>query len=317
MNCLVPIWLPETSEQAGMYVPCGKCYNCLQKRRSVWTFRMLKENEVAESSYFVTLTYDEENIPYIDQWGFSIGSLYKPDLTNFFKKLRQNITKYAKEESRWFKTIPSTGKLAPKIRYFACGEYGELGDRPHYHIILWNLPDYFVDYDPIHDKMYSEFLEMTWDKGIVDIGEVNRASCHYVAKYTLDPLVSVYGKYDDRVRPYATMSRKPGIGVTFVNEQTIKHYIRTLTQYELQEGNIKQPLGRYIREKMYEGNVSAMRESKYKAVTESEKARDKEYKKITNGLSRSAAIERYEEFKRTERKEKARQVRKLNKGNKL
>lgn len=259
MICQRPIWIRETSDRKGQYVPCGRCYDCLQKKRAIWTFRIMQESKRAESSYFITLTYDEENIPIADIYGYQVGTLAKIDLTNFIKRLRQNILKYAPEyDSRWFNISYSTNnsgsiskRVNSKIRYFACGEYGSKGDRPHYHIIIWNFPDYFVDLDRIHKEIYSDLIDKVWNKGFTTISEVNQARAHYVAKYTLDPLVSWSKEYDYKEKPYATMSRKPGVGNCYVNDKTIKHYQRIDGAFALQEG-YKLPIGRYLKEKLYD-----------------------------------------------------------------
>ena len=69
MKCPTPIWIAETEKTSGTYVPCGRCYACLTTRRNVWTFRILQELKVAESARFVTLTYTDETVPYILQYG--------------------------------------------------------------------------------------------------------------------------------------------------------------------------------------------------------------------------------------------------------
>ena len=69
--------------------------------------------EVSTSAFFITLTYNNENLPPGDE-------LCKRDLQLFIKRLR---------------------KVNPGIRYFAIGEYGEEGKRPHYHAVIFNLID--------------------------------------------------------------------------------------------------------------------------------------------------------------------------------
>lgn len=75
--------------------------------------RCLHEMDSHEDSIFVTLTYSDEHIP-------EFQSLKKADLQKFFKRLRKRLGDR-------------------KIRYFACGEYGEQSQRPHYHCIIFGL----------------------------------------------------------------------------------------------------------------------------------------------------------------------------------
>lgn len=81
MKCLTPIWIEETSDTKGTYVPCGRCVNCLETKRSVWTFRLLMELRVAESAHFVTLTYDPLDVPYIKN-GSSYDMTLKKNICN-------------------------------------------------------------------------------------------------------------------------------------------------------------------------------------------------------------------------------------------
>lgn len=86
--------------------------------------RILHESGYWEKESFVTLTYDDANLPItpVSLWGPQLApwpTLQKHELQKFFKRLRRNIN-------------------AP-IKYFACGEYGENTQRPHYHIIFFGL----------------------------------------------------------------------------------------------------------------------------------------------------------------------------------
>jgi hypothetical protein len=91
-------------------VPCGQCMTCRMKRSFELKNKILSHQDTHrnEEAYFITLTYAEEKT-----------ELDKRDLQLFLKKLR-------KEQKE-------------KISYVATGEYGEISQRPHYHIIIFNL----------------------------------------------------------------------------------------------------------------------------------------------------------------------------------
>jgi hypothetical protein len=110
------------------------------------------------------------------------------------------------------------------IRFFHCGEYGELLQRPHYHACIFNFdfPDkqLFSERDGI--RLYtSEVLNKLWSHpktkesmGFCTIGDVTFESAAYVARYVLK---KVNGKekdahYGGKCPEYVTMSRRPGIG---------------------------------------------------------------------------------------------------------
>lgn len=111
------------------YVPCGQCYACRVNRTQQWTFRLILELTDWESACFITLTYNDDNLP-------AGNGLYYRDLQLFFKRLRKNYGK--------------------KIKYYAVGEYGDNDEqinygnkdekgrwlgRPHYHAIVYGLPN--------------------------------------------------------------------------------------------------------------------------------------------------------------------------------
>ena len=103
-------------QEAAFSVPCGKCLACSSNYRRDWVARMLLESQAHSDSVFITLTYSDENLP-------DRGSLVKRDLQLFLKRLRRRLDRLNRD----------------KIRYFACGEYGDNTNRPHYHAIIWNL----------------------------------------------------------------------------------------------------------------------------------------------------------------------------------
>lgn len=96
--------------------PCGKCLYCLEKRRVPWTVRLTHErrfwSRFGITTYFVTLTYDELNLPK--------DGVSKRDIQLFLKRLRKY---YASLESN-------------PLKYFCVSEYGPTTHRAHYHLIL-------------------------------------------------------------------------------------------------------------------------------------------------------------------------------------
>jgi len=182
-------------------VACGQCMGCRIDRSKEWAARIVHESQMHEENTFVTLTYDQENLPHD-------GSLNKAHFQKFMKRLRsQNQNN--------------------KIRYFHCGEYGEKLSRPHYHACLFGIDfddkePYRVDNDII--TYTSLKLEQLWGKGFCSLGELNYQTAAYTSRYIMK---KVTGKKAEehymRVDPttgeiynlepeYVTMSLKPGIG---------------------------------------------------------------------------------------------------------
>jgi len=157
----------------------------------------MHEKQMHEDSSFVTLTY--ANVP-------EGGSLVKRDLQLFMKRLR---------------------KARGRVRFFACGEYGEGTYRPHYHLLLFGLdwPDKrFYKNAKAGQPLYnSDALDRIWGLGHCVVGSVDFDSCAYVSRYILEkrngPQAAVWycwtdadGVVHERVPEFVVMSRRPGVG---------------------------------------------------------------------------------------------------------
>jgi hypothetical protein len=187
-------------------LPCGQCVGCRLERSRQWATRCVHEAQLHSDNCFITLTYDDENLP-------KDGSLKKEHFTKFIKRLRE----YA-----W-------RKHATKLRYYMAGEYGSTYGRPHFHACIFG-------YD-FHDKKFfkrtaagavlytSEELEKLWPYGYSTIGNVTFESAAYVARYIMqkqtgkdvDPNHYTYCDLQTgeliKIEPeYNKMSLKPGIG---------------------------------------------------------------------------------------------------------
>lgn len=178
-------------------LPCGQCIGCKLERSRQWAVRCMHEASLYEDNSFLTLTYDNDNIP-------KDGSLHLEHFQNFMKRLRkQNAPK--------------------KIRFFHCGEYGDRFFRPHYHTLLFNHS--FSDRKAFSGKppntIYtSNTLSALWPYGFSVIGEVTFESAAYVARYVLKKVTGEKAEahYAGRKPEYITMSRRPGIGKEWIKK---------------------------------------------------------------------------------------------------
>jgi len=158
--CLAPVTLKKDSVRQYVLdvspvqtVPCGKCLECMKLRANSWFIRLDNEMSVSSSACFVTLTYDDEHLPYTDDGNMTLD--FK-DTQKFFKRLRKRHFKNSKA----------------KIKYFLVGEYGSISNRPHYHAIIFSA----YSTDDILDS---------WNLGHVHIGSVSPASIYYTLKYCM------------------------------------------------------------------------------------------------------------------------------------
>lgn len=191
---------------APLTLPCGQCVGCRLERSRQWAMRCLHESKMHEHNEFITLTYDNENLP-------PGGTLVKRDFQLFMKRLRKEFSSEKGNEDG--------------IRFYACGEYGDLNKRPHYHAILFNIlfPDkIWSGQNGRGDKYYvSSQLSEIWGLGRALIGEVNFETAAYVARYVLKKITGEgaaahyevmdgNGEVFDRLPEFTLMSRRPGVG---------------------------------------------------------------------------------------------------------
>lgn len=171
----------------------------------------MQELKTAKSAIFLTLTYNDENIPIyntitkqsirvsgidckiisydVENVQERISEVYKDDVQKFIKKLRKRNSQVCKDQ----------------IRYYLVNEYGEHTGRPHFHAIMFN----------IHNGLLSE-IESIWGYGNIKIGDVNQSSIHYCTKYMLVP--------EGENKGFALMSRRPFLGDTYLTINQTKYH---------------------------------------------------------------------------------------------
>lgn len=166
-----------------------------------WATRLVHESKMHGESSFLTLTYDDAHYP-LD------GSVAVRPLQLFLKKVRNTVG---------------------RVRFFACGEYGSLNWRAHFHVILFGSAFYpdrvpFAKTGSGHITYTSPTLQRLWPEGHSYIGHVTPASCGYVARYITKKVNGnlaadhyrrpnpVTGEIVDLKPEFICMSNRPGIG---------------------------------------------------------------------------------------------------------
>ncbi len=181
-------------------VPCGNCVGCRAEQGRQWAVRMIHEARMHDSSIFITLTLDDENI-------------------------NENRELCSRDFSRFIKGLRKTQKR--RISFFGCGEYGEVSQRPHYHALLFGIDflDRSYGFDSRRPDVWrSEALDAIWGRGICEGGTVTMASASYVAGYIRKKQRS---KDMSRANPFtgelltpefARMSLRPAIGRNWIKK---------------------------------------------------------------------------------------------------
>lgn len=184
-------------------VACGRCIGCRLEYSRQWAIRCVHENQMHTRSCFLTLTYAPENLPQPEY-----PTLRLEDFQKFMKRLRK--------------------KYGSGIRFFHCGEYGDQTQRPHYHALIfgWRPGDLKLWRQNVRgDLLYtSGELSSLWPLGHSSVGEVTFESAAYTARYITKKITgdAAIGAYSlggfNRKPPYVTMSRRPGIGASWIEK---------------------------------------------------------------------------------------------------
>jgi hypothetical protein len=206
---------------------CGQCLPCRVNKRRLWTHRIMLESMCHEDNAFITLTYDNENLP-------ENASLDPKHLKDFQKRLRYHAN--------------------IDLRFFSVGEYGEKTQRPHYHAAVFGFKG-CASLDLKCPCTYCETLRRSWTKGHVLNGSLTQDSAGYIAGYVTKKMTEsksqLEEKYNklinknksgalsdhieeirlklielgDRHPEFSRMSLKPGIGAPAL--QTIQDMLET------------------------------------------------------------------------------------------
>lgn len=195
---------------------------------------MLLESVLHADNSFITLTYDDDHVP-------RDGSLVPKDLTDWLKRFRKCIEPV-------------------RVRYYAAAEYGDVSERPHYHLAMFGYPGCIYG-----QSQYSRFrknccsncdrVRDTWGRGIVYCGTLGPESMQYIAGYVIKKMTA---EDDPRLKGRHPEFSRRSIGLGAGALDNVADVIRSLdldiTQADvpsaLRHGNKLLPLGRYLRRRL-------------------------------------------------------------------
>lgn len=182
MKCYQPILIKKNLNKEeypdGLLVPCGHCYACKEQKAIEWGIRAEGEAKEWKHQYMITATYDNEHLQEY--------SLQKKDVTNWLKRINTTAAR-------------KTGKRG-NYKYYLGAEYGEKTSRPHYHLLLHT-----------DEKEIMEIAKNKWEKGQVDVQEVDIRGSWYVAGYASKKIGTKLNERDERVNPFRRVSRGYGL----------------------------------------------------------------------------------------------------------
>lgn len=159
---------------------------CRINRRRLWTGRLLMEaaSDMAnEVSAFLTLTYDEANVPRTSDGARTLDR---------------------EDGQRWRDAIRKRVGRVPT--FFFVGEYGDQTQRPHYHAMVFH----------VEPSQLAECVD-AWQRGFVSLSPVTPRRASYLAGYTVKKMTARDDeRLDGREPEFAQMSRRPAIGDRYV-----------------------------------------------------------------------------------------------------
>lgn len=144
-------------------VPCGTCSECAKKKATSWGVRAYREFlfAPANSVRFVTITYDDINVP---KTSLGHKTLSSSDCKQFLKSFRQSLFR----------------KYGVTIRFMCSGEYGKNTFRPHYHFLFYGIPPFMTNVE------LRKVIASSWHRcSVIDVQYPKNAnsSGFYVGKY--------------------------------------------------------------------------------------------------------------------------------------
>ncbi len=230
-GCLAPVIAKkeELKDSRGFETflfPCGKCVNCRKRKSGHWAFRLEQELKHSSSAAFLTLTYNDENLHYTENGN---QTLNPEDHVRFIKKARKLREVYQQSKKG-------------RLKYYCVGEYGTFTHRPHYHYIIFNLPNDWLT--------HPDIIQNIWNRGHIRVDPVNGATIRYVTDYVLKKNDEVGNHHlDDRKPEFSRMSK--GLGACYLTPEVKKYYQSLEIPYIRYHDGKKLSMPRYYKDSIY------------------------------------------------------------------
>ncbi|QCS35940.1 replication initiator protein [Capybara microvirus Cap1_SP_55] len=157
-----------------VFVSNPRSYSSIKAKSDSWSFRLAAElKNAVENGYkvgFVTLTYNDDNLPYVD------GSLLR-DVTLDSRPCfdRKQVRLFVDNIRKW---LWRHWRITD-IKYTVCSEYGEFTRRPHYHAVFawpFKAASFYIGNDenkklvtrpPFSAAMFHALIKRFWHYGFI------------------------------------------------------------------------------------------------------------------------------------------------------
>lgn len=275
---------------------CQKCVGCRLEYSRQWAMRCMLEQKDHENNQFITLTYDPEHLPTKQMVDTETGEVFEEETL-----VPDHVSEFMKKLRRYYEYHYGYG--ADKIKFYACGEYGDKKGRPHYHLIIYDLPIFDKRFSHRNKKgtpVYtSDTITKIWGKGRTAVDDVTYESCAYVARYIMKKIKGKEAveelEASGKVNCFTRMSRKPGIGRNYYDENADKIYECDEIWLKNKYGPLKLKPPKYY-DKLFDiDNPEKMEEIKDKRRKIAEMSEETRLK--TTGEDKLKYLERMEQIK--------------------
>lgn len=208
--CTQPITINKFYKGLGRIVsrtvPCGKCAECINKKRSELAALSVHQGLKSGKVSFFTFTYSNENVPvaisedtlegvprligfgktsdfmvYEDMPSENSVFLHPLEDYHFALSLRREDVKLVLKQFRT--DMKRNFNRTPDFKYVVFGEYGDKTGRPHYHGLFFGLDAFEKEYlAKLWSKRFGFALCVPQTNRELQIDEIAKVS-NYVSKY--------------------------------------------------------------------------------------------------------------------------------------
>jgi len=264
-NCEHPRLIRNRYSGEFLYVSCGTCAVCRNRKSAILQQRLTSEIEQHLYNFFFTLTYDDEFLPTahfhvyhdciavlgVNRVKYNADRTYQSYYEEDFDYVSVPIEEVSDNEIDWLKRTSSHrhgivnrhdvicfikrlniyfrrkyGILQNAFRFFVASEYGPSTFRPHYHGVL------STDQALVAKNLYAAICAC-WKNGYIDFSAINSSSkcLSYITKYVSSD--SCYPKiFGTKIsKPFVLYSRSPSLGFVFPGSTTHKKIVNTILQH--------------------------------------------------------------------------------------
>lgn len=235
--CFSPKYVCKPGTNKVISVPCGHCAGCLNHRAQEWQNRIEVELSQHRYNFFVTLTYDNDNVPVFhpdsDVYDWYMTDFQRSNLLEYLQKKEEisdyylvlkyvDIQNFIKRLRNYVCSSKIGRSWTKMLRYFCCGEYGPTTKRPHYHLLFF-LDDEWLCEERDGKSLFAEYVRKAWqnydsvssertDKGRIDVQRVFGSAGRYVSGY-----VTSFANLPSLLRqapfhPFCVASKSPSLG---------------------------------------------------------------------------------------------------------